>query len=205
MLFYEHKPLTETKEYNLLGTVIDHKGCFKRGIQELSKKGLKGLFSLQKLLSNFEQLPVNLSCKLFNTLIRPILRYNCEIWYMDEYLFVRINTNNINPLIKKFLNVDKSLYDEGFYTWYTLALNVFQEFDLDAEDFANMDKCFHKITVPFKKEFKKVVHNNYIQKTKDKLSKLTDNSKLYLYNKIKHDIVLEEYLIQENFLKIDNS
>jgi hypothetical protein len=39
------------------------------------------------------------------------------------------------------------------------------------------------IKVPFKKEFKKVVHNNYIQKTKDKLSKLTDNSKLYLYNK----------------------
>jgi hypothetical protein len=50
-----------------------------------------------------------------------------------------------------------------------------------------------------KKEFKKVVHNNYIQKTKDKLSKLTDNSKLYLYNKIKHDIVLEEYLIKDFF------
>ena len=26
--------------------------------------------------------------------------------------------------------------------WYTLALNVFQEFDLDAEDFSNIDKCF---------------------------------------------------------------
>jgi hypothetical protein len=42
-------------------------------------------------------------------------------------------------------------------------IKCFQEFDLDAEDFSNMDKCFHKI-----KEFKKVVHNNYIQKTKDK-------------------------------------
>ena len=60
---------------------------------------------------------------------------------------------------------------------------------MDAEDFSNMDKWFHKIKVPFKK----VVHNNYIQKTKDKLSKLTDNSKLYLYNKIKHDIVLEVF------------
>jgi hypothetical protein len=38
-----------------------------------------------------------------------------------------------------------------------LALNVFQEFDLDAEDFSNMDKCFHKKKVPFKKESKKVV------------------------------------------------
>ena len=226
---------------------------------------------MRKLFSNFEQLPVNLSCKLIDTLIRPILSYNCEIWYMDEYLplyramlratrnntfcdtlalqekssyekihtkycktvlglkktacnistlselgrlpiasfiktqvmmyFVRINTNNINPLIKESLNVNKSLHDEGFFTWYTLALNVFQEFDLDAEDFSNMDKCFHKIKVPFKIEFKKVVHNNYIQKTKDKLSKLTDNSKLYLYNKIKHDIVLEEYLIKEKKFK----
>jgi hypothetical protein len=43
----------------------------------------------------------------------------------------------------------------------SLALNVFQEFDLDAEDFSNMDKCFHNIKVPFKKEFKRVVHNNY--------------------------------------------
>ena len=58
MLFYEHKPLTETKEYNFLGTVIDHKGCFKREIQELSKKVLKVLFSLRKLFSNFEQLPL---------------------------------------------------------------------------------------------------------------------------------------------------
>ena len=64
--------------------------------------------------------------------------------------FVRINTNNINPLIKESLNVNKSLHDEGFYTWYILALNVFQEFDLDAEGFSNMDKCFHKIKVPFK-------------------------------------------------------
>jgi hypothetical protein len=40
------------------------------------------------------------------------------------------------------------------------------------------DNCFHKIKVPFKKEFKKIVHNNYIQKTKDKLSKLTDNDSL---------------------------
>ena len=53
MLFYEHKPLTETKEYNLLGTVIDHKGCFKRGIQELSKKGFKGFIFFAKTFLKF--------------------------------------------------------------------------------------------------------------------------------------------------------
>jgi hypothetical protein len=57
----------------------------------------------------------------------------------------------------------------------------------------------------YKGRYSSIYHNNYIQKTKDKLSKLTDNSQLYLYNKIKHDIVLEEYLIKEKTLKIDNS
>jgi hypothetical protein len=68
----KYKPLKEVKEYNYLGNTIDYKGNFKRCIQELAKKGLKKvLFSLRKLFSNFEHLPVNLSCKLFDTLIRP--------------------------------------------------------------------------------------------------------------------------------------
>ena len=134
---------------------------------------------MRKIFSNFEQLPVNLSCKLFDTPLRPILTYNCEIWYMEDYLpiyraliradkiiklvilchlkikhhmkkhtqdivklsqdlkkchlifllnlnqdiflsphllklkylpgmyFIRINSNNINPLIKESLNVNK--------------------------------------------------------------------------------------------------
>jgi hypothetical protein len=39
------------------------------------------------------------------------------------------------------------------------------------------------------------------KENKNKLSKLTYNSKLYLYKKIKHDIVLEEYLIKEKNFK----
>ena len=40
--YYKNVLLTETKEYNFLGNVID----FKEATQELSKKGLKVLFSL---------------------------------------------------------------------------------------------------------------------------------------------------------------
>ena len=71
-----------------MGNTIDYKGNFKRYIQELAKKGLKVLFSQRKLFSNFEHLPVNLSCKLFDTLIRQVLQYNCEVWYMDDYLLL---------------------------------------------------------------------------------------------------------------------
>jgi hypothetical protein len=40
-----------------------------------------------------------------------------------------------------------------------------------------------------------------------KLSKITDeSSKLFLYSKLKNDIILEPYLLQlSNFKKIDNS
>lgn len=37
-------------------------------------------------MSNFKHIPVELSCKLFDNLIRPIILYNSEIWYMDDYL-----------------------------------------------------------------------------------------------------------------------
>ena len=95
---YNDQPLTETLQCNFLGTIIDHKGCFKSGIQELSKKGLKVLFSMRKIFSNFEQLPVNLSCTLFDTLLRPILTYNCEIWYMEDYL----------PIYRALIRADKN-------------------------------------------------------------------------------------------------
>jgi hypothetical protein len=68
-VFYDNKLLKEVKEYNYLGNTIDYKGNVKRYIQELAKKGLKVLFSVRKLFSNFEHLPVNLSCKLFDTLM----------------------------------------------------------------------------------------------------------------------------------------
>ena len=84
-LFYKNCQLNETKEYNYLGNIINYNGNFKRAIQELTKKGLKVLFSLKTRFINFHSLPINLSCKLFDTLIRPVMLYNSDIWFMEEY------------------------------------------------------------------------------------------------------------------------
>jgi hypothetical protein len=51
--YYKNVLLTETKKYNFLGDVIDFKGSFKKATQELSKKGLKVLFSLKNRFMNF--------------------------------------------------------------------------------------------------------------------------------------------------------
>jgi len=79
-LYYKNVSLIiETKEYNFLGNVIDYKGNFKRAIQELTKKGLKVLFALRSRFANFQSIPITLSCKLFDILVRPVLLYNSEI------------------------------------------------------------------------------------------------------------------------------
>ena len=53
---------------------------------------------MRKIFSNFEKLTVNLSCKLFDTLLRPILTYNCEIWYIEDY----------RPIYRAFIRADKN-------------------------------------------------------------------------------------------------
>jgi hypothetical protein len=55
---------------------------------------------------------------------RGILLYR-PISICKQWSLVR-NLAMINPLIKESLNINKSLHDEGFYTWYTLTLNVFK-------------------------------------------------------------------------------
>jgi hypothetical protein len=65
--FYENQPLTVTHEYNFLGNILDNEDNFKRSIQELSIKGLKVLFALKQYMSNFFNVPADLSCKLFDT------------------------------------------------------------------------------------------------------------------------------------------
>ena len=52
-----------------------------------------------------------------------------------------------------------------------------------------------------KKKSKEVFSENYTTKVQEKLSKLPDSSKLYLYSQLKSDIKLENYLLIENSFK----
>ena len=43
------------------------------------------------------------------------------------------------------------MHDEGKYSWYICVNNIFKEFDLDIEDYPNIDKPFHRLQFPLKK------------------------------------------------------
>jgi hypothetical protein len=61
-------------------------------------------------LSNFVNVPADLSCKLFDTLIRPILLYNSEVWFMKNYLSIYKSVNRSRSHGKKNNSLDKSNY-----------------------------------------------------------------------------------------------
>ena len=56
-------------------------------------------------------MPIRIACKLFETLVKPILTYNSEVCYMDSYLQlyrakIRANKNKSNIDLLSF--VDKN-------------------------------------------------------------------------------------------------
>ena len=76
----------------------------------MSKKRLKVLFALNKYMSNVVNVPADLSCKLFDTLIRPILLYNSEVLFMENYLSIYKSVNRSRSHGKKNNSLDKSNY-----------------------------------------------------------------------------------------------
>lgn len=92
--------------------------------------------------------------------------------------FTRINLSDINLLVKEAFNINKYLHDNGMYTWYTFATKIFEEFSFDFTEYENFNRPFNKIKNNLKKMFKEVFSENYTTKVQEKLSKLTDSSKI---------------------------
>ena len=78
-------------------------------------------------MSEFKHVSVELSCKLFDMLIRPIIIYNSEIWYMDEYLsiFKALNRSKEHGTICDILTlVDRSSFEKIHIKFGKLVLSI---------------------------------------------------------------------------------
>ena len=91
--------------------------------------------------------------------------------------FSRLNTNNINRLVAEALKVNKNVHEEDIYSWYTFVNNIFKEFDLNIENYLNIDKTFEKVKYFIKTQLAKVVTEQYRNKFKEKLASYSDESK----------------------------
>ena len=84
----------------------------------------------------------------------------------------------------QYIKVNKNLREEDIYSWYTFANNTFKEFDLNIENYSNIDKSFEKVKYFIKIQLRKVVTEKYRNKFKEKLHHPLTNL-LFLYSKLK--------------------
>jgi len=65
--------------YNYLGLTISASGKFDTAIKDLTDKARRAYYSIRKPLFKYNP-PIKLWLKIFDSIIKPILLYGCEIW-----------------------------------------------------------------------------------------------------------------------------
>ena len=84
------------KEFKYLGTTLSPSGSLSLAKEKLKKQANKAYFPVISALQKID-FDVVRSLKLFDSLIKPILTYNCEFWSQ----LTRSKTEAIN--LKRFL------------------------------------------------------------------------------------------------------
>ena len=77
--FINNQIIDVVHDYTYLGTRASSSGNFTVTLDHLKEKALHALFSLRRH-TDFCKLKPSLACKIFDTMISPILTYNSEIW-----------------------------------------------------------------------------------------------------------------------------
>ena len=93
--------------------------------------------------------------------------------------FSRINFEEINPLVQEAFKLNKTLSQDGIYTWYTFAREILAEFDINEEDLFVLDKPFKLIKNLIKNSTKHVAKEKYDQIILEKLLNLDENSNFF--------------------------
>lgn len=75
--------IEEVNSFTYLGAVVNAENNIEKEVQSRIVKGNRCYFSLLKLLRS-KMLHRNLKCKLYTTLIRPVVTYGAETWCMTQ-------------------------------------------------------------------------------------------------------------------------
>ena len=85
------------------------------------------MYSIKSYTSCLNELPISVSTRLFDSLVRPILTYNCEIWNMDIYksfynASCRAEANKVE--LNELDFIDKRPYDKIHNRFSKFVLGV---------------------------------------------------------------------------------
>ena len=77
--------------YKYLGSIISKSLNFQENLHNIVQKASKATFLFWKYVDKFQFLKVSDIMRLFDTLVTPILLYNCECWgpYVSDSILER--------------------------------------------------------------------------------------------------------------------
>ena len=71
--------LETVKHYKYLGLLINNSGSYTSTIDNLSNRAMKAIFKLKNIVNN-SNINIKSAVHLFDTLVKPITTYGCEVW-----------------------------------------------------------------------------------------------------------------------------
>jgi hypothetical protein len=72
-----------TYDYEYLGCTLNYNGKFKKAIDERVSQAKRAMFNLLSKMYKMN-LPIDITCHLFDSLVTPVLLYCCEVWGYEK-------------------------------------------------------------------------------------------------------------------------
>ena len=87
-----------SETYSYLGVQFTKKGSFQKAVNFLKEKASKAMYLLKSSLYTGITFQPDLPLKIFDSTVRPILTYGCEIWCIEYFnLFLKPHTTDKTP------------------------------------------------------------------------------------------------------------
>ncbi len=76
---FNNEPLQVVKHYKYLGLLITSSGSFIKSVENLLQRAMKAMFKIRNIIYQSD-IKTKSMLHLFDTLVRPIAPYGCEVW-----------------------------------------------------------------------------------------------------------------------------
>ena len=110
--------------------------------------------------------------------------------------FVRLSGHTCNKLLDDAFILSKSLHSAGTYSWFSYLNEICTFNDIDINQLKDLNYFKDKISF---NNIKQNLKNNYEKLFFQKLKSTTENSKIFLYSKIKTNFDIDEFISRTNF------
>ena len=79
-LVFAGRTVEQVDRYKYLGLVMHQNGSFTCAVESLESAAQRALFALQARCTELGIMDIQLRCRLYDAVVKPVLSYGCEVW-----------------------------------------------------------------------------------------------------------------------------